>query len=551
MRRPALLILICYSVAILGMCLIPGVNEEGELVRMSLFDAFYWVSYTATTIGYGEVPADFSKLQRIWVVFSIYYTVPVWFYAAGKIIALLGDPLFQSALELNRFTRSAKKLKQRFFIICGFGEAGVRLTRMLVAKGYSCVVIDENPERIQKILLDPRFYGVLAITGDASNVELLERAGISSSYCRGIVAITNNEDINIQIAIAARLLCSERYRFKIICKTLSEKAFLKAKSFETDLVINTNRVFAERLINSLRRPAVNEILQKLRTTTKREKNANWDIPYGSWILCGYSDLGKSLEKFLEFEGIDTVIISNDGKENHIAGSGSEEATLRKANIYNASAIVACRTDDAENLATVMAAKKMRPSLFVVGKQNHSKNAKLFEVSAFDLVMEDSALLVSEIFPFLTQSMLNRFISLAKHQSNEWGEELLEKITALFPKQIDNLLLKIDEEHSPAVVQYLKSGHILRLQSLWANGYEKPTQDFLPLLMLRDRKELLLPNAASQLQINDRVLLIYENSDAVLRLKRNCYDYASLYSNIHGKETISSPVLNYLMKKFAQ
>ena len=550
MRRPALLILICYSVAILGICLIPYLDENGKLARMTLFDGFYWVSYTATTIGYGELPNNFSKLQRVWVVFSIYYLVPVWIYAAGKIIALLSDPLFQSALELNRFTRRTKKLRQRFFLICGFGEAGRRLTRLLAQKGYSCVVIDQNVERIQKISLDPRLYGVLAITGDASDVELLERAGISSPYCRGVIAITNNEEINVQIAIASRLLCSERYRFKIVCRTMSERAFLKAKSFESDLVINTNKVFAERLISSMNRPAINEILQILRKA-KRDKIASWQIPHGSWILCGYSSLGQTLEKFLEFEGIDTVVISNNGKEGHIAGSGSEEATLRKANINNASAIVACRKDDAENLSTVMVAKRMRPSLFVVGKQNHSKNAKLFSVSAFDLVMEDSALLVSEIFPFLTEAMLSRFISLTKHQSNAWGEEILRKMKTLFPSQkIDNLALKIDEEHCPALVHYLKSGHILRLQSLWSNN-ENPSQDFFPLLLFREDKEILLPNPASQVQIGDRFLLIYENKDALKKLQLHCYDYANLYKNIHGKDTIASPVLNYLLKKFNQ
>ena len=549
MRRPALLILVCYSVAILGMYLIPYLDANGEMTRISLFEAFYWVSYTATTIGYGEVPTEFSKWQRIWVVFSIYYLVPVWFYAAGKIIALLGDPLFQSALELNRFTKKAKKIRQRFILICGFGEAGFRLARMLLEKGYGCVIIDKEAERIQRVILDPKLYGVLAITGDASNVELLERAGISSPYCRAVIALTDDEEINIQIAISARLLCSERYRTKIICRTMTEKAFLKAKSFECDFVINTNRIFAERLIVSLQKPAINEILQTLRKT-KGERIENWQqIPYGSWILCGYSSLGQTLEKFLEFEGIDTVIISNSGKEDHIAGSGSEEATLRKANINSASAIVACRPDDAENLATVFVAKKLRPSLFAVGKQNQSKNSKLFEVSAFDQVMENSALLVSEIFPYLTQAMLSRFIALTKHQSNAWGEEILKKIKTLFPSQkIDNLALKIDEEHCPAVVQYLKSGRILRLQSLWTNA-EKPTQHFLPLLLFRDNKEILLPNSASQVQIGDRFLLIYENEIALKKLRMNCYDYSNLFSNIHDKDTIASPVLDYLLKKF--
>ena len=49
MRRPALILLVAYSVAMLGISLIPTINSEGEPSYLTLFQAFYWVSYTATT----------------------------------------------------------------------------------------------------------------------------------------------------------------------------------------------------------------------------------------------------------------------------------------------------------------------------------------------------------------------------------------------------------------------------------------------------------------------------------------------------------------------
>ena len=97
MRRPALILLVAYSVAMLGISLIPTINSEGEPSYLTLFQAFYWVSYTATTIGYGELPLPFYEWQRMWGALSIYYTVPAWFYAIGKVIALLQDPTFQHA----------------------------------------------------------------------------------------------------------------------------------------------------------------------------------------------------------------------------------------------------------------------------------------------------------------------------------------------------------------------------------------------------------------------------------------------------------------------
>ena len=38
---------------------------------MSLFQAFYFMTYTASTIGFGEIPQGFTDRQRLWVVVII------------------------------------------------------------------------------------------------------------------------------------------------------------------------------------------------------------------------------------------------------------------------------------------------------------------------------------------------------------------------------------------------------------------------------------------------------------------------------------------------
>ena len=221
-RAPMLALLAAYSVAILGMILIPGVDKEGRAVHMSIFHAFYWVSYTATTIGYGEVPHAFSEEQRLWVAFSIYYTVPAWFYAIGKLITLMQDATFQQALAEMRFAGKVARLNERFVIVCGFGEAGMHLVRRLLNAGFRCVVIEKDKNRTSKMALDAELHNVLAVTGDASDVELLTRAGIRSPHCRAVVAITDREDVNIKVALAAKLLSSNHPHFQIICRTYGE-----------------------------------------------------------------------------------------------------------------------------------------------------------------------------------------------------------------------------------------------------------------------------------------------------------------------------------------
>ncbi|HQC29301.1 MAG TPA: potassium transporter TrkA, partial [Methylotenera sp.] len=89
LRRPLILIIVSFAIAIFGLTMMPGVDDKGQIWHMTVFQALYVISYTATTIGFGEVPYPFSQSQRLWTTFSIYFTVIPWFYAIGKIITLL------------------------------------------------------------------------------------------------------------------------------------------------------------------------------------------------------------------------------------------------------------------------------------------------------------------------------------------------------------------------------------------------------------------------------------------------------------------------------
>ncbi|MDO4644036.1 MAG: NAD-binding protein, partial [Cardiobacteriaceae bacterium] len=308
MRQPALILLGAYSLAILGITSIPAVNSEGELSYLTIFQAFYWVSYTATTIGYGELPLTFSEWQRMWVVLSIYYTVPAWFYAIGKIIALLQDETFQHALNESRFARRVEKQRSKFCIICGFGESGQRLVRLLLGVGYQCVVIDNDPVRINKMALDSSLHGVLAINGDAFSVELLLKSGIQSPYCRAVIAITDSEEVNIKVSLAARLLSSDQTRFQIICRTYTRAGSANAKSFDTDATINTNQIFAQRLTTALRRPSIAELIARLQNTPGTLHESPPQPPMGHWIICGNDALGKTLKRLLDYEGVDCTMV---------------------------------------------------------------------------------------------------------------------------------------------------------------------------------------------------------------------------------------------------
>src|SRR4051812_544549 len=147
MRVPLIVLIVIFAVSVLGLTLIPGEDAAGRPWRMGVFDAFYVMSYTATTIGFGEIPYPFTYNQRMWVTISIYLTVIGWAYAIGSLLALLQGRSFRQALALQRFRRTVHRLAEPFVLVAGYGRAGELLRHALDAPGRRVVGLDVRPPR--------------------------------------------------------------------------------------------------------------------------------------------------------------------------------------------------------------------------------------------------------------------------------------------------------------------------------------------------------------------------------------------------------------------
>ena len=129
MRRPLITLVLVYAILILGLVLIPGVDDQGKVWHVSFFHALYFISYTATTIGFGEIPYQFTDAKRLWTLFSMYAGVISWLYAIGTILSLLQDKTFQQALSELKFSRIVKSQREPFYLVCGYGETGSALVK--------------------------------------------------------------------------------------------------------------------------------------------------------------------------------------------------------------------------------------------------------------------------------------------------------------------------------------------------------------------------------------------------------------------------------------
>ncbi len=84
-------------------------------------------------------------------------------------------------------------------IMVGAGKAGRELISCLYDEGFDIVVIDENEEKIDRIIEN---YDVLGICGSATNIEILKEAGASNAFL--VISATASDEINVLSAMFAK-----------------------------------------------------------------------------------------------------------------------------------------------------------------------------------------------------------------------------------------------------------------------------------------------------------------------------------------------------------
>ena len=218
MRVPLITLIIIYTVSVFGLTLIPGETADGQPYRMGFFDAFYFMSYTATTIGFGEIPHPFTYGQRLWVVLTIYLTVIGWAYALGSLLTLVQDKAFRQALRLQQFSRTVSRLSEPFLLLAGYGMTGELLARSFDGLGRQLVIIDAAESRIEALGMDTYKVDIPALAGDARNPHHLAAAGLNHPLCEGVLAMTDNDEVNLAVTMAAALL---RPDVPVVARTVS------------------------------------------------------------------------------------------------------------------------------------------------------------------------------------------------------------------------------------------------------------------------------------------------------------------------------------------
>lgn len=518
MRAPLIVLILSYALSIAGFVLIPGQDLEGKPWQMSFFHAFYVLSYTATTIGFGEIPYAFTDAQRLWMILSIYLTVIAWVYSIGTLIALLQDRTFQHAVRELRFTRRVQRLREPFYLICGYGETGGALIRALTERNQHAVAIDVDAERINLLRLESLREYVPALCADARRPVHLLEAGLRHPHCSGVVAITNVNEANLKVAITAKLLHPD---IRVICRAESQEVEANMAAFGTDHIYDPFDSFASYLATAIQAPCLT-LLHDWLTGMEGEalKEPLYPPLRGRWVLCGYGRFGKAIHRHFKMLGIDVVVVEGRSEQidvppdGYVTGRPTEVATLERADIYQAVGLVAGTDDDAQNLSIVMTALDLNEELFVVARENQLDNEELFQaIDAKKIVMHPSSIVANQIRVLLATPLLSQFEQLARIQDDGWACELISRISGLVHDQVPEVWeVAIDRAQAHAVCALTEAGTAVTLADLLRDPRDRSHPlACIPLLLLRGNRREVLPAGDLRLRDGDQVLFCGQQS----------------------------------------
>ena len=509
MRGPFLVLIGSYALGICVLMAIPGEHPDGETWRMNFVDALYFLTYTAPTIGFGEYPYEFNYAQRLGYMLAIYPPVIAWFYAIVTIVGLIQDPVFRRTVEAGRFKRQVRRLSEPFWIVCGYGDTGSLLVRSLTERGWEASVLDVDEQRINHLSTRDLRLFVPGWCADANRTENLRAAGLDHPRCAGVLAVTNDDHTNLQVAISVKLL---HPRLRVICRAENRATADNMNSFGTDHVVDPFASFADRLALAITKPEMHRVYEWLSGMPNTPLFEPPRPPDGRWLICGYGRFGKAVCRRLDKIDVPYTVIERtpertSAPEGTIHGKGTEAVTLREAGIQNAAGVLAGTDDDADNLSIVMTARDIRPDLYLAARENQMAHRPLFKAAELQMPVEPSYLIATRMLSLITAPLLPEFLRIARGYDRSWHAAVARRIREVSGGVVPEIwTITVGDDESPALMELRSEGQDIALQDLLTDPQDEEKRlNAVTLLLVRPEAVVPLPDPKVPLEPGDRLL----------------------------------------------
>jgi len=238
------------SFAVLAALVTLGIAGYMGLEGWRFLDALYMTIITLGTVGFKEVH-DLSDGGKVFTIFLIIFGVSVLGYLVGSLAQIMFEGQFQRIIGRKKVEKQIEAMRYHY-IICGFGRMGSLICKEFSAKPLPFLVVEKDPEIIEKL----KEEGYLYLHGDATDDDTLLRAGIKRA--QGLISVVTSDTENVYITLTARGLNPDLF---ILARAGEEGSEIKLKRAGANKVVSPYLIGGSRMAQAILRPHVVDFIE--------------------------------------------------------------------------------------------------------------------------------------------------------------------------------------------------------------------------------------------------------------------------------------------------
>jgi len=229
--------------------LVFGTVSYYSIEHMPLFDAFYMTIITISTVGFSEI-RPLTPLGRVITIIIISTGITIGAYTIGMLLRTFIEGELKKSFGRKKMERQITKLRDHY-IVCGFGRIGELICRELQSYGIDLVVIENDPQVIEKLEEDNFLYLPL----DATSEEALITAGVMDA--KGLVTAVTSDADNVFIILTAKGLRPDLFVLSRSSDVKNEGKLIRAGASR---VVSPYLIGGKRMAQMLIKPTVTDFI---------------------------------------------------------------------------------------------------------------------------------------------------------------------------------------------------------------------------------------------------------------------------------------------------
>ncbi len=186
-----------FGLSFLVIVLVGGTLGYSLIEGWGPLDSLYMTVITITTVGFGEV-RPLSHGGIVFTMILILASVGMVAFVVVGLARIMVEGEVRRIFGRRKLEKKIGSLKNHY-IICGFGRIGSYICKELAEKPLPFVVVEREPRIAQEVEEKNYYY----VTGDATDDETLQKAGIDSATC--LVAAGANKAVSPYLMGAQRM----------------------------------------------------------------------------------------------------------------------------------------------------------------------------------------------------------------------------------------------------------------------------------------------------------------------------------------------------------